>query len=79
LEDPEGALKDILLYHVLGDAVFAETVVTLDAATTLQGSDVTISIVDGEVILNGTAKVIITDIVASNGVIHVIDTVLLPG
>ncbi len=72
------ALTDILLYHVVSGEVLAETVVTLDAATTLQGSDVTISVQDGNVFLNGTIQVIITDIVATNGVIHVIDKVLLP-
>ncbi len=78
LEEPEGALKDILLYHVLGQAVMAETVVTLDSADTLQGEPVAISVVDGEVFLNESAKVIITDIAAANGVIHVIDAVILP-
>ncbi len=78
LEDPQGALTDILLYHVVDGAVMAETVVTLDAATTLLGEDVYISVIDGAVFLNDTVQVIITDIVASNGVIHVIDAVLLP-
>ncbi len=71
-------LTDILLYHVVDGAVFAETVVTLDSATTLQGSDITIEVTDSGVVLNGTVNVIITDIEASNGVIHVIDAVLLP-
>jgi uncharacterized surface protein with fasciclin (FAS1) repeats len=78
LEDPTGALTNILLYHVVEGAVMAETVVTLDSATTLLGEDVTISVEDGNVFLNGTVQVIITDIEASNGVIHVIDAVLLP-
>nr|MCU0465690.1 fasciclin domain-containing protein [Anaerolineae bacterium] len=72
------ALTDILLYHVVSGTVLAETVVTLESATTVQGSDVTISVVDGSVFLNGDVQVIITDIVASNGVIHVIDAVLIP-
>ncbi len=78
LEDPTGTLTDILLYHVLAGVVMAEDVVTLDAAATLFGPDVRISVVDGQVFLNDTVKIIITDIVASNGVIHVIDGVLLP-
>ncbi len=78
LEDPEGALRDILLYHVAEGAVPAETVVTLDSATTLQGEDVSIAVVDGGVVLNDSANVIITDIMASNGIIHVIDGVILP-
>ncbi|NDJ75436.1 MAG: fasciclin domain-containing protein, partial [Chloroflexi bacterium] len=71
-------LTEILLYHVVPGAVTADTVVTLDSATTLQGSDVQIDIVNGGVQLNGTSHVIITDIMASNGVIHVIDSVLFP-
>lgn len=78
LEDPQGALTDVLLYHVVDGTVSAETIVTLESAPTLQGSDVTVSIVDGEVFLNDSVKVVITDIDASNGVIHVIDAVLLP-
>jgi transforming growth factor-beta-induced protein len=83
---PEGTLEslsaeqltDILLYHVVDGAVMAETVVTLDSATTLLGEDVTITVQDGSVFLNEDIQVIITDIEASNGVIHVIDGVLLP-
>ena len=78
LEDPEGALTNILLYHVIAGIVKAEDVIGLDVATTLLGENVTITVVDGEVFLNDTVKVIITDIIASNGVIHVIDAVLLP-
>jgi uncharacterized surface protein with fasciclin (FAS1) repeats len=78
LEDPEGALTDILLYHVVEGAVPAETVVTLDSAPTLQGSEISISVGDDGVTLNDSVKVIITDIMASNGIIHVIDGVLLP-
>jgi uncharacterized surface protein with fasciclin (FAS1) repeats len=72
------ALTDILLYHVVDGAVMAETVVTLESATTLQGSDVAIAVSDDGVFLNETVQVIITDIKANNGVIHVIDAVLLP-
>jgi transforming growth factor-beta-induced protein len=72
------ALTDILLYHVASGAVMTETVVTLESATTVQGSDVSITVNDEGVFLNDTVQVIITDIVASNGVIHVIDSVLLP-
>jgi transforming growth factor-beta-induced protein len=78
LEDPSGALTDILLYHVIDGIFKAEDVIGLDAAPTLFGDDITISVVDGQVFLNDTVKVIITDIVASNGVIHVIDAVLIP-
>ncbi len=71
------ALTDILLYHVVSGEVLAETVVTLDEAETLQGESVSIRVEDGMVYLND-AQVVITDIIADNGVIHVIDSVVLP-
>jgi transforming growth factor-beta-induced protein len=71
-------LKDILLYHVVTGKATAADVVKLDKVTTLNGKDVTLEVKDGNVILNGSIKVIITDIMASNGVVHVIDGVLLP-
>ena len=77
LADTE-ALTQILLYHVVGDVVKAETVVTLDEAETLAGDNVSIEVVDGNVFVNDS-KVTSTDIEASNGVIHVIDKVLVPG
>ncbi|MGB0592349.1 MAG: fasciclin domain-containing protein, partial [Myxococcota bacterium] len=72
------ALTDILLYHVIDGAAPASVVVTLDSATTLLGKDVTITVTDEGVFLNDTVKVSATDVMASNGVIHVIDAVLLP-
>jgi uncharacterized surface protein with fasciclin (FAS1) repeats len=72
------ALTDILTYHVVSGDVRAETVITLNSAMTVNGADVTIKVQDGKVILNDTVNVIQTDIVATNGVIHVIDAVLLP-
>lgn len=71
-------LTDILLYHVVEGKVMAADVVGLETATTLQGADIAITVTDGNVFLNGDVQVIITDIEASNGVIHVIDAVLLP-
>jgi transforming growth factor-beta-induced protein len=72
------ALTDILLYHVVAGKAMAADVVTLSSVTTLNGLDVSIKVEDGNVFLNDTVQVIITDIEASNGVIHVIDAVLLP-
>ncbi len=72
------ALTDVLLYHVVSGEVRAETVVGLDAAPTVQGSNVSIQVIDGKVFLNGNVEVLTTDILTSNGVIHVIDGVLLP-
>jgi transforming growth factor-beta-induced protein len=71
-------LKNILLYHVVSGKVMAADVVGLTSAPTVLGQDVTITVKDGNVYLNDTIQVIITDIEASNGVIHVIDAVLLP-
>jgi transforming growth factor-beta-induced protein len=72
------ALTDILLYHVVAGKVMAADVVGLTSAPTVLGKDISITIKDGNVFLNDTIQVIITDIEASNGVIHVIDAVLLP-
>ncbi len=76
LANPE-KLKQVLLYHVVSGKVTADQVVALDKATTAQGSDVEITIAEGTVRIND-AKVVQTDIETSNGVIHVIDTVILP-
>jgi uncharacterized surface protein with fasciclin (FAS1) repeats len=78
LADPDGLLTDILLYHVVAGEVPASAVVTLSNATTVNGAPVFIEVVDGGVVLDRQVNVIITDIRASNGIIHVIDSVLLP-
>ncbi len=77
LADPSGDLTQILLYHVLSGKVMAEAVADGLEVETLQGSNVMFSIVDGKPMING-ATIIATDIEASNGVIHVIDAVILP-
>ena len=73
------ALTKILTYHVVSGKVLAADVLTMDgqSAKTVNGAAVAISIKDG-VHLNGTAKVVATDIQCTNGVIHVIDSVILP-
>ena len=71
-------LKKILTYHVVAGKVMAADVVGLNSAATVQGDDVKIAVVDGKVKLNDSAMVTATDLEASNGVIHVIDTVLIP-
>ena len=71
------SLSNILLYHVVGAEVYAADVVGLTSATTVQGQPVAITVSGGNVFVNN-AQVIITDVQASNGVIHVIDTVILP-
>ena len=72
------ALTDVLLYHVVAGRVLAGDVVGLQRARTVQGTEVKIGLQGSSVFLNGASQVVITDIVASNGVIHVIDSVLLP-
>jgi uncharacterized surface protein with fasciclin (FAS1) repeats len=76
LKDPK-ALSNILLYHVLSGEVKAAAVKDGLTAKTLQGSPVTFKIVDGKPMIEG-ANIVATDVMASNGVIHVIDSVILP-
>ena len=71
------SLTNVLTYHVVAGSVLAEQVAGLSSAKTLQGSDVGVSVIDGNVIIDN-AMVVIADIIGSNGVIHVIDKVLLP-
>jgi len=70
-------LKAILLYHVVSGDVNATQVVKLSSAKTINGQDVQVTVNEGTVLVND-AKVVKADVLASNGVIHVIDTVLLP-
>lgn len=71
-------LTKVLSYHVLAGNVPASTVTTLTEATTLEGRKIAIKVVDGKVMLNKSSEVTTADIPASNGVIHVINTVLMP-
>ena len=79
LLEPEnkGQLTDVLTYHVVSGAVYASDVVELSEAATVQGSSVEITVSDAGVMVD-SANVVTTDIEASNGVIHVIDGVILP-
>lgn len=70
-------LTAILTYHVVAGTVKAADVVKLTSAKTVQGQDVRIMVRDGKVMINN-ATVTTADVAASNGVIHVIDTVILP-
>ena len=90
LPENKAALAGILTYHVVAGEVMAADLVqaiTDNGGTytipTVNGADLTAAIVDGNVILTdaagGTATVIATDIDASNGVVHLIDTVVMPG
>jgi len=76
---PENKAKlvAILTYHVVPGKVLAADVVKLTNAKTVQGQSVAVKVVNGSVLIDN-ATVVTTDIGASNGVIHVIDTVILP-
>jgi uncharacterized surface protein with fasciclin (FAS1) repeats len=77
LADDPAKLKAVLLNHVVKGDVTAAKVVKLKSATTLQGSSLPIRVSGGTVYIDG-AKVTQADVTASNGVIHAIDTVLVP-
>jgi uncharacterized surface protein with fasciclin (FAS1) repeats len=77
LADPE-ALKKVLLYHVVEGKVTSDQIVGMTTATSVEGSPIAISVKDGTVYLNDSAKVVTADVMASNGVIHIIDAVILP-
>ncbi len=79
LADPE-ALSNILLYHVVPGAAGSDVVVTLDGAelTAANGGTITVAVTDSGVVLNDSVNVTATDILTREGVIHVIDAVLIP-
>ncbi len=70
-------LVKILTYHVVAAKVTAADVVKLDTATTVQGGVADVTVSDGKVMIDN-ANVVQTDIMGSNGVIHVIDSVIMP-
>lgn len=76
--DPEATLQDILLYHVVSGEYDATAVIGSDSLETVFGKDIDIEVVGDNVIINDTATVVMTDIQAANGIIHVIDAVLAP-
>jgi uncharacterized surface protein with fasciclin (FAS1) repeats len=79
LLEPENKdkLASILTYHVVSGKVMSTDVVKIDSATSVQGQMLMVEVADENVMINN-AKVIMADVKASNGVIHVIDTVLMP-
>ncbi len=76
LKDPE-QLKSILLYHAVQGAVYSGDAAKLSTANTINGAAVNISVKNGQLYIND-ARVITKDILTTNGVIHVIDKVILP-
>ncbi len=79
LAKPENqeALREILAYHVVAGAVTSDEIQP-GAISTVEGEDIEVSVDPAGVMVNGTANVVQPDIAADNGVIHVVDTVLLP-
>ncbi len=71
------ALTAVLTYHIVSGKVMAADVVKLESTKTAQGKSLKIIAKDGKVTING-ANIVKTDIICKNGVIHVIDAVLLP-
>jgi len=71
-------LTAVLTYHVVPGKVMAADVVKVSEAKTVNGASVKVAVNDGKVVLDDTATVVKADVTASNGVIHVIDTVLMP-
>ena len=76
LADP-AALREILLYHVVPGNLDSAAVVAADTLTSVQGSEIDVT-VEGESVRVNDANVIAVDVAASNGIIHVIDAVILP-
>jgi uncharacterized surface protein with fasciclin (FAS1) repeats len=74
----KAALTKVLTYHVVAGKVMSGDVVKLKEAKTVQGQNIAIEVKDGAVMLNTKSKVAKVDIETNNGVIHVIDTVILP-
>jgi len=77
LNNPTGRLAEILKYHVLGSQVLSSSLSDGQTAPTLQSEDITVSITGSTVMIND-AVVTVADIQGSNGVVHVIDAVMLP-
>ncbi len=77
LPENKAVLAQILTYHVVSGKVMAADVAAGDVPS-VEGSPITVTVDGGKVMLNGSANVVATDVAASNGVIHVIDAVILP-
>jgi iron complex transport system substrate-binding protein len=74
------SLQSVLPYHYVKDVVMVTDLLKLDGKplSTLLGAPIMVTVKDGAVILNGKVKIVQTDLKAANGVIHIIDTVMIP-
>ena len=77
LKDPKGQLSQILLYHVVPGKLMAADIVKQTSLMTVQGTPLNVTVTNQSVMVDG-ATVIVTDIETKNGVIHVIDSVMIP-
>jgi len=81
LADP-ALLTKVLTYHVVAGAIKSDQAISVaqqnGKVNTLEGEQISLSIKDGKLTLNGSSSVVTADIMATNGVIHVIDTILVP-
>jgi uncharacterized surface protein with fasciclin (FAS1) repeats len=78
LADPKGALTDVLTYHVVSGKVMSSDLTDGQVITTVNGAPLKVTIKSDGTVMVGDATVTTADIETSNGVIHVIDTVLVP-
>ena len=78
LADPKGALTDVLTYHVVSGKVMAADLTDGQVITTVNGAPLKVTIKSDGTVMIGDATVVTADVEASNGVIHVIDKVLVP-
>lgn len=78
LADPSGQLTDVLLYHVVEGEVTADALANMESINTLLGQPISVMASDSGVVLNDSVNVVVADVQASNGIVHVIDAVLVP-
>ncbi|MCA9969462.1 MAG: fasciclin domain-containing protein [Anaerolineales bacterium] len=78
LDDSTVSLTDVLLYHVVNGRYTAAALANRGSLPTLMGDSLSISSSDGEILLNGTVRITTRDVTAANGVVHIVDAILLP-